>query len=500
MLWVLSALACLPSDDAPDNERIEGSDDDTVTDVDGDGYDARVDCDDLQADVHPGAAEKCGNERDDNCNGTADGCDWSGPIALDGTKLTITIAMSQIGTTLAVCDANGDGIDDVVTSALGYNLFRGAVYVFYGPIDDDRDAKDADYALLGDEDMYTGASVDCRRDIDGDLIADIIVGEPGGGPTGGDPGTVYVVPGGGTGEQRLADAASSSWIGSDLGERLGYQLVAIDADGDQTDELAVTPAHDNVGASQFGIAYVFDDVGPGARDVDAAVAYVYGEQGDRIDGFAIGNAGDLDGDGVEELAIDGNDPVVEELVVFGAPLVGPIAKSDADIRIVGGPANHVLFSGIGHADLDADGRDDLFVGSPNENGFGGALYAFLTPIAHDTNTAAAELRILGPAYQTWGTGTDATSLGDVDGDDIPDLLVSAAYSETVYLQYGGDPGVYELDETAQAWWQGTSGSGTGITVAAGDVTGDRIVELLIGSPDSGIGSEGSITIVPAFEI
>lgn len=61
-------------------------------DEDGDGYPADVDCDDTLAAVNPGAAESCGNGRDDDCDGATDeGCgldadagDDAGPPGDDG--------------------------------------------------------------------------------------------------------------------------------------------------------------------------------------------------------------------------------------------------------------------------------------------------------------------------------------------------------------------------------------------------------------------------------
>jgi len=489
MLWVCAALAC-GSNDSPDDDSNVGSGDDTATDDTGTkvGDDTATGIDDSAS------GETCGNGIDDNGNGTSDGCDWSGDLLLEGTALSSTD--SKLGSALAVCDANGDGIGDVVTGAPGADAGAGAVYVFYGPIGGSRDAKDADYALTGTaKQLRAGVSVDCRRDIDGDGIADIIVGEPGGisGPV--VPGTVYVVPGGGTGNLSVADAASTSWFGADPRAQLGFMVVAIDADGDETDEIAATPALTDVGPNRFGVTWLFEYEGLGASDADAAVAYVYGEEGNRIEG-TIGNAGDLDGDGVEELAIAGTDEKSAELLVFDGPLISAVAKSDADIRIVGGAFGTVQWSGIGHADLNADGRDDLIVGDKS----GGALYAFLSPISFDTNTAAAEVR-----FTSAGVGSDVSSPGDVDGDGTPDLLIGAAAEGAVYLQYGGGSGVYDL-ATSQARWKEMIVEdwvwSAGWALAAADVTDDGVVDFLIGSPTYGskVAPVGSVTILPAFDL
>jgi hypothetical protein len=498
MLWVLAALACNLRD-APDNERLVGSGGDTPNDVDGDGYDASVDCDDQNRDVHPGAEETCGNGRDDNCDGT--GCQWSGQQTLEGTMLTTTDDESLIGSSLAVCDANGDGVDDVVVGAPGYYHDTGAVYVFYGPIVDDRSSNYATYALVGvDQSRFTGLSVDCRGDIDGDGMPDIVIGEPGKQGGSGYAGDVYVVPGVSSGWPLIADAASSTWTGSHQGDRLGFQVVAIDTNGDDVDEVAVTPALTTIGPLQYGIAYLFEDAGPGAHDADAAAAYVYGEAGNRIEA-TIGNAGDLDGDGLEELAATGINQVSEELLVFSGPVVGPIANADADVRILGGDPNDVYWSGIGHADLDGDGRDDLYVGNLAHEDYRGAVYAFFGPIEGDTETGTADMRIVGTDDNYPDVGSDVTSPGDVDGDGSADLLIGAMGASVVYLQYGGEHGQYALQKTAQAWWQSKdTQTWAGTTVAAGDVTGDGVVELLVGSPGDGDVDEGSITIVAGVEL
>ena len=503
MLCFFAALACNSSDsDAPENNRVESGDDtatgpDTDADVDGDGYAARVDCDDNDADVHPDATETCGNGRDDNCNGTADGCDWSGANELEGTELTAHESL-ELGTALSVCDANGDGINDVVVSAPGNAYVTGGVYVFHGPIDEDRDASDADYTLFGaGPSLYTGATVDCRGDIDGDGLPDIIVGEP---SVPDDLGAMYVASGLGTGSVSLWEDASREFLGSYDDANLGWQLVAIDVGGDATDELAVSVGPWNWGSvTNHGAVYVFEGGGPGVRGTEQAAAYIYGDAQNRVDTI-VGNAGDLDGDGLEELVVGSNEGDSQALLVFWAPLSGAIPNSDADVQIVGGPIRSVSFGGIGHADFDHDGHDDLFFGNSSQDNSVGEVFAFLDPPDDITSTASANLHVRGSETQ-YGAGSDVTSPGDVDGDGRADLLIGAAGSATVFLFYGGDPGAYDLANDSQASWQDSYGSSrAGATVAAADVTGDGVVEFLIAAPDDGDGANGIVTILPSFHL
>lgn len=67
----------------------------SLNDLDGDGFDATLDCDDYNADVHPGADERC-NGWDDNCDGRVDDDD---PNLTDGS--------------LWYTDDDGDGVGDL---------------------------------------------------------------------------------------------------------------------------------------------------------------------------------------------------------------------------------------------------------------------------------------------------------------------------------------------------------------------------------------------------
>ena len=98
------------------------------------------------------------------------------------------------------------------------------------------------------------------------------------------------------------------------------------------------------------------------------------------------------------------------------------------------------------------------------------------------------------------TGTSVGGTGNFNGDVFEDLLIGAPGANAAYVVYGTDAGfpadldLSTLDGANGFVIQGVSG-GTGEAVAnAGDITGDGLDDIVVGSPGAGGGS-GSVSVV-----
>jgi hypothetical protein len=494
--FVVAGIACsLPEGHgAKSRDSIVSSDDPvaapaTALDADGDGYQFRFDCDDEDATVHPNAEEICLNGIDESCIEGADHCVWSGTAEIEGLEIVDGAYDYGVGLAIAVCDVNTDGQLDLVMSGAGAAR-AGAVYVFHGPLVEPRTTDDADYTLEGtDVWKNAGSTLACRNDVNGDGTVDIIVAE------GGDwvraTGAAYVVSGDGTGTGAIDDEAMSAWTSVHASEHFGfgYAVTALDQDGNGRDDVAVTIADPEHMTDDWGATYVLVEPAPGENVLETvASASLYGSgEDDQI--LAAHDAGDLDSDGIEELAVDcrDDDERLDSLYVFSGPLTGALATTDADMRITG--TQDGFGESTGHADLDGDGREDLFVGNPDYTHGTPAVHVFFGGTMEDTSTTAADVQIL-DAIWPWAEHTVA-SPGDVNRDGRGELLVGA--SGAFYLIGGGESGVYDLEVDAQLT---LTGDQVGPGLATGEVTGDGITDFIISNSSTG----GSVVVMPSLDL
>jgi hypothetical protein len=102
---------------------------------------------------------------------------------------------------------------------------------------------------------------------------------------------------------------------------------------------------------------------------------------------------------------------------------GYLSAAEADAILLGEGAYDQLYSVGNLGDLDRDGVDDLIVGAHSTSD-GGRAYIFLGPVSGSLNVGDADLILVGGAEDA-RVGFEVKGVGDIDGDGIIDVEVGS---------------------------------------------------------------------------
>ena len=371
-------------------------------------------------------------------------------------------------------DVNGDGYDDVVVAAPGFDggqINEGRVLVYFGAATGLKGI--AQWTAEGDQDDAAfGQAVRTAGDVNGDGYDDIVAGAPGFDNVQTDEGRAYVF----LGSTPVITGYQWSAGGQHAGDELGRAVAtAGDVNGDGYSDVVVgAPFNDETGPGA-GKVYVYYGSGSGLGLEPAWTAL--GEAAEDGFGSAVGSAGDVNGDGYDDL-------------VVGAPgysggRVYVYYGSASGLGGVGWTANgqygrDELGSALGTAgDVNRDGYDDLLVGAagyPDGAAYGKA-YLYHGG-ANGLGTTAAWAASGQSAGQRFGAAV--ATAGDVNADGYADAVIGAPMGNKVYVYHGRPAG---LAPSASWTKTGDAGSQLGYAVGmAGDVNGDGYSDIVIGAP------------------
>ena len=417
-------------------------------------------------------------------------------------------------------DIDGDGNRDLLVGAYnGGASNQGEVHVFFGPTF----AAVADLVITGETagDAF-GVDLDASGDMNGDGIADLLVGANNGPLTGNaDAGRAYVIFGRrdrGT-FPTLAANADVLIDGEALSENFGIEVLLGDVNGDRLMDLIIGDSWYN---ARQGRLYVFHGAAAfptGSRTVATADSVITGS--DTITGF-IGTSsagddqpgdfavGDLNQDGFNDLVVGSTEFTSEGFlhVFFGSATgVGTRNVSAADASIdgeVGMSLNDDFGSGVLVADLNNDGILDIGAGDAESKANDGTLrhgsyFIFFgtSPFWTAKTAADADVRIdhasvAMPTVPNEDVGIEMGA-GDVNGDGIVDLIVGDEEGDDpvgdtgmVYVFFGPIT-ASETVATADVKITGTIQHDTvGRSVSVRDYNGDGTDDILIGAEEDAV--------------
>jgi hypothetical protein len=434
------------------------------------------DCDDTTALRHPGETEICSDGLDNDCNGIDTGCSWSGAVDEKDADVLLTgapVSEAQFGFVLSTFDSNGDGLADLV----GGGISGGYVAVFEGPITSTSVEAGAAAVIGGPADQQFGFDLQGIPDQDGDGYDELVVWQRRY-PSGRD--YMFAGPLSGTLDSELDSVATFTGDASAGG--LGTSPTSGDVNGDGTPDIVM-------GAPDAGAAFVF--YGPvtsgdlTTADADASLAAA---PEDYV-GYHNDASGDLDGDGIADLAMGGEGAASKSgavWILYG-PVSGDTLARDADVVVTGAEPGAYLGACSTGGDLDGDGRLDLAVSGPWS--FDAHVWLFNSPSIPakgvlDVGKADATITGDPKSYDNFGLVLDTA--GDLNDDTADDLIVGSEFSAdrngTVWGYYGPISGALTASVDASFKISGTSYHWLGTAVQLmPDSSGDGIDDLAVGA-------------------
>ena len=333
-----------------------------------------------------------------------------------------------------------------------------------------------------DEHVWLGWRVTTVADVNGDGFSDVMVSGKFFDELYHDHGEVWLFYGSTAGLSATPDWIATAGVDEAFGCALG---AAGDVNADGYDDVVIGAYNYTNGENHEGAAYLY--LGSASGLAPTPVWSGEGDQASSLYGVDVGTAGDVDGDGYDDVLVGAaaydNGELNEGRVYLYSG--GPSGLS-ATPTWVGEP--DIAGASFGFAvstagDVNADGFADVIIAAPSHSG--GALYAGMAYVFLGQVTGLSSTPVF-TATGSWdyeSLGSSVGTVGDVNGDGYADVFIGAPLEsgEGHVDVYTGNPAGVGPDPAwiLEADQAGSGFGGDGST--AGDVNSDGFSDLIVGA-------------------
>lgn len=415
----------------------------------------------------------------------------------------INQAMAKFGSSVTGAgDVNADGFNDVLIGAPFYDqgeADEGGAFLFLGSA---QGLANIPTVIQGNQpEAHMGSALASAGDLNGDGYSDIIIGAPHYDKLFSDRGLVSIHFGSAGGIN-----TSLEITGDQMEENFGRSVAcAGDVNGDSYADIMIGSRFHGKGPANEGAVILYAGFAAGVNTKPLSV--LKGSQANAFLGQSLASAGDINGDGFSDLIVGAHlyDKAQNN---EGAVMIWHGSASGLDTAVASSLYSAQPESAFGYAvsaagDVDGDGYDDILVGAPHyDNGQSEEGVAFLFKGTPNGISKIAS-NILETDQADAGFGASVSSAGDANGDGYGDIIIGAMHYDSgedeegaAFVYFGSSSGLnpvpVKLESNKTGAWFGCAVS------HAGDLNDDGFSEIVIGAMNysNGQPEEGALYIFP----